>query len=163
MKRPPRNPNASVFSSDVKWFYVISVLMGVPLFLYVFMSIAPLGVVEGDPALRAARTELFYLFVFCELALSLTCRSLRYTMWEARPHRLLWASIAINVALTVVLFGFMPGVAEAFEIVPLSVAGVGTIVVICLAFLLVIEGMKLVNRQRLAAGQNSLNQSYARV
>ncbi|RDE14061.1 MAG: hypothetical protein C4K48_07020 [Candidatus Thorarchaeota archaeon] len=157
MKRPPRNPNESIFSRDVKQFYVITILIQVPLFLFAFMSTAPLGVAVDDPSMVAARTLLFYLFVFCELTLALTCRSLKYTIWEARPHRLLVGSIVFNIILTVGLFGFVPGAAEAFGIVPLSLMGIEIIIGACLISLLAIEGLKLITRRNNNNNTNRLN------
>ena len=154
MKRPPRNPNESIFSRDVKQFFLITILVQVPLFLYVFLSMAPLGMVE-------ARTVLFYLFVFCELTLALTCRSLKYTILEARPHRLLTGSIIFNVVLTIVLFGFVPGAAEAFGIGPLSLMGIEIIIGLCLISLVAIEGLKLITRRKQNNDTKRLNTTMA--
>jgi Ca2+-transporting ATPase len=157
MKRPPRNPNESIFSKDVKQFFLITILVQVPLFLYVFLSMAPLGVDVDDPSMVSARTVLFYLFVFCELTLALTCRSLKYTILEARPHRLLVGSIVFNVVLTIVLFGFVPGAAEAFGIGPLSLMGIEIIIGLCLISLVAIEGLKLITRRKENNETNRLN------
>ncbi|MFW9959893.1 MAG: cation-translocating P-type ATPase [Candidatus Thorarchaeota archaeon] len=147
MDRPPRNPNESIFSKDVKKFYIITIIVQVPLFLLVFMGIAPLGVMEGDASLAEARSVLFYLFVFCELALALTCRSLKYTIWESRPHKLLVGSIVGSAIFTTVLFGLIPGVAESFDIAPLGLASVGIVIALCILTLVAVEGLKLVIRR----------------
>jgi magnesium-transporting ATPase (P-type) len=118
---------------------------------------APLGVDVDDPSMVSARTVLFYLFVFCELTLALTCRSLKYTILEARPHRLLVGSIVFNVVLTIVLFGFVPGAAEAFGIGPLSLMGIEIIIGLCLISLVAIEGLKLITRRKENNETNRLN------
>jgi len=148
MQRPPRDPKESIFSKDVKQFILITVLIQVPLFLLIYTSIAPIGVTADNPALTDARTVLFYLFVFCELTLALTCRSLKHAIWESPPHKLLIASVIFSIVLTVVLFGVVPGVAEAFGIAPLGLAGIEIVVGLCILTLLSIEGLKVFIRRR---------------
>lgn len=148
MERPPRDPKESIFSKDVKRFYLITILVQVPLFLFVFMSIAPPGTPESDPSFTLARSILFYLFVYCELALALTCRSLKYTIWESRPHKLLSGSIIGSAILTAVLFGLVPGFAEAFRIAPLGLIGIGVVIALCVVSLFAIEGLKVAIQYR---------------
>lgn len=149
MKKPPRDPDESIFSKDVKWFYVFTVLIQAPLFIIIFMTIAPLGVVEGDLALTHARTVLFYLFVMCELVLALTCRSLRYTVWEVKPHKSLLASVFGSAVVTLVLFN-IPSVALTFDILPLSdlslLLSIG-LLAICVGTLIAVELFKYVVRK----------------
>ncbi|NWF96262.1 MAG: cation-translocating P-type ATPase [Candidatus Thorarchaeota archaeon] len=142
MKKPPRNPRESIFSRDVKEFYLITVLVQVPLFLLIFMGIAPPGTAEDAPAFERARTVLFFLFVFFELTLSLTCRSLRQPLWRALPHKMLLASVIFNALLTIILFGMVPGVAAAFALVPLDVVDVFVIAGMCVLTLLIVEAFK---------------------
>ncbi len=146
MKRPPRNPRESIFSKDVKQLIMVSVLIQVPLLLFIYTSIAPIGTDPTDPLLIEARTVLFYTFVFGEFALALACRSLKYTLWKAPPHKLLWGSIILNIVLTIVLFGMVPGVTEVFEIAPLHIIGIETIIVFCVILLTAVEGLKMFNQ-----------------
>ncbi len=146
MKRPPRDPRESIFSKDVKQFIGTSLLVEVPLFLLVYTMIAPIGVSPTDPRLTEARTVLFYLFVFGELVLSLSCRSLRFTIWEAPPHRLLWGSVLFNFALTAAIFGLIPEASQLFGISPIGTTDIEIIVGLCVVILIVIESRKLVVR-----------------
>lgn len=146
MRRPPRNPQESIFTKDVKIFYLVTALIQSPIFLYIFMSRAPIGVSEGAPALIDARTIIFFLFVFCELALALSCRSLKYTIWEARPHGILLASIVGNAVLTAALFG-IPVVAQAFEISPIGLVDVEIVIIVCLVAVISIEALKCLMRK----------------
>ncbi|TFG28526.1 cation-translocating P-type ATPase [Candidatus Thorarchaeota archaeon] len=157
MERPPRDPKESIFSKDVKMFYIITIIVQVPLFLFVFMSIAPLGVVEGDPALTQARSILFYLFVYCELALALTCRSLKYTIWEARPHKLLSYSIIGSAVLTAVLFGLVPGFAAAFKVEPFGLIAIEIVLALSIISLIAIEGLKILTQRKNNNVVNRLN------
>jgi len=149
MEKPPRDPDESIFSKDVKLFYVFTVLIQAPLFIFIFMTMAPLGVVEGDLALTNARTVLFYLFIMCELALALTCRSLRYTIWEVRPHKLLWISVIGSAVLTIFLFN-IPSVTLAFSILPLNLLSwwqLFDLFAICILTLIAVELFKYVVRR----------------
>ena len=146
MQRPPRSPKESIFSKEVKLFYLITVFIQCPIFLYVFMTQAPLGISPEDPAFISARATLFLIFIFCELALALTCRSLKYTVWEAKPHKLLWASIIGNTVLTVILLN-IPQVTQAFEVPPIGWDVVEIIVIICIIAFASIEIIKYLLRR----------------
>ena len=59
MQRPPRDPNESVFSFDVRTFILFGALIECPIFLWVFFH--DMGDIE------VARTEVFLMFVIIEL------------------------------------------------------------------------------------------------
>jgi len=141
MQRPPRDPKESIFSRDVKLFYLISIAVQSPLFLLIFTSIVPLGAAEGSPELLAGRSLLFYLFVFMELTVALTCRSLRYSVFRIRPHRLLWLAVLGNAALTIGLFS-IPFIADMFGLVPIGTLGIEIIASMCAFTFVSIETVK---------------------
>ena len=140
MKRPPRDPNESVFSFDVRTFILLGALIECPIFLWVFFS---------DLAnIEVARTEVFLMFVIIELILALNFRSLRYSILEAPPHKWLIIAIVWELALFAVLVQFAP-VREAFGINMPTWSDVGFVLAIGLGILLSIEIVKKWLRRRL--------------
>jgi len=77
MRRPPRNPNESVFSFEVRTLVLFGAIVETPLFLGVFLY--------GLDNIEVARTEIFLMFVIIELILAMNFRSLRYSVFEAPP------------------------------------------------------------------------------
>ncbi len=95
MQRPPRDPRESVFSFDVKVFIFLSLLTVAPFFFWAFFR-------RGED-IALARTDLFFLFVIVELVMAVNLRSLRYSVFRLRPHKLLLASVLLGVILTFAL------------------------------------------------------------
>ncbi|MCP8322079.1 MAG: cation-translocating P-type ATPase, partial [archaeon] len=108
MKRPPRPKDEPVFTRDMVLFLVRALLVETPILTLAFIS----GLSYG---MDAARTRLFLMFIFVELAIALNCRSLTFTINKARPHKwlllaILWESLLIAVLLHI------PGAREALHI-----------------------------------------------
>ncbi len=128
MKRPPRNPKETIFTKDVKVFLIRAVLIETPLLLWVFISSLPLG-------LQVAQTRLFLVLIFFELVLALSCRSLKYTIIRARPHKLLVGTILWEIALILLIIN-VPFLRESFNLAPvgidevLLIAGLSAIVLV---------------------------------
>ncbi len=96
LRRRPRPRGESIFSRDV-WFMLASTLLvQVPFLLLAFMSGVPAGV-------DVARTRLFLVLVFMELATAVNCRSLTLGVLKAKPHGLLLASVLWEAFLILVL------------------------------------------------------------
>lgn len=140
MKRPPRRPTETVFTKEVKTFLLRAVLIEVPLLLWVFLSSLPEGV-------EIARTRLFLVLVFFELVLALNCRSLRYTLFEARPHKVLLLTVLWEAVLMLALVS-IPAAQQALGIVPVGLYEVGLVFGLCLVTLLSIEITKRLSRKR---------------
>jgi Ca2+-transporting ATPase len=139
MERPPRDPQESVFSKDVRTLVLLGVVIECPIFLWMFFRHI------GD--LQLARTQMFFLFVVIELIVAINFRSLRYSLVKAPPHR--WLLLAIGWELLLIgIVVQIPAVREAFGItVPrfpdlALIAGLGVFVMIA------IEIAKLVMRAR---------------
>ncbi|MEM2130031.1 MAG: cation-translocating P-type ATPase [Candidatus Bathyarchaeia archaeon] len=96
MKKPPRHPKETVFTREVKSFFLIALLVQCPLLLGVFLASFQIGE-------TIARTRLFLALVFFELALALSCRSLKYTLFEVKPHRFLLLAILWEAMLVLTL------------------------------------------------------------
>ena len=139
MQRPPRDPNESVFSFDVRTLIALGALIECPIFLWVFFQYI------GD--IEIARTEVFLMFVIIELMLAMNFRSLRYSIFEAPPHRWLVIAIVWELALIAVLLQF-DAVREAFGIGLRRGSDVGFVVLLGLGIMAGIEIAKMVLRRR---------------
>ncbi len=150
MKRPPRNPKETVFTKDVKSFLLRAVLIEVPLLLWIFLSSLP----QGE---EIAQTRLFLVLVFFELVLALNCRSLKYTLFKAKPHRFLLWAILWETILVLILVNIPVG-RQAFGLVPVGVFEAGLVIGWCLVVLLSIEITKrllhLHENRKMALGLN---------
>jgi Ca2+-transporting ATPase len=109
MTRPPRDPKESIFSKEVKTMLTAIPLVHSPILLFIFIS--SLG--EG---LNYARTALFMVFVFFELMVALNCRSLKYSIFKVKPHKILSLAVIVSALSTVALF-LIPNLRHAFELV----------------------------------------------
>jgi len=129
MQRPPRDPKESVFSRDVRTLVLLGVLIECPIFLWVYF--------DNYGEIEEARTKIFLLFVVVELVISMSFRSLRYSILEAPPHKWLLAAIVWELALFAVLIQF-PLVRETFGVrMPTwndaaLVLGVGAVVIVAI-------------------------------
>jgi Ca2+-transporting ATPase len=140
MKRPPRNPKETIFTKDVKVFLIRAILIEAPLLLWVFISSLPLG-------LEVAQTRLFLVLVFFELVLALSCRSLKYTIVKARPHKLLVGTIIWEIALIILIMN-VPFLRETFRLAPIGMYDVLLIVSLSAIVLLTIEITKRILHYR---------------
>lgn len=145
MKRPPRPPQETIFTKDVKSFLIRAVLLEVPLLLWIFIG----SLVEGE---GIAQTRLFLVFVFFELVLALNCRSLRYNLLKVKPHKFLLLVVLWEIILFIILLN-IPLVREVFGIVSIGLFEVGLIFTMCLIVLLSVESTKrllnILERRRL--------------
>ena len=139
MDRPPRDPNESVFSFDVRAFILLGAIIECPIFLWMFFR--DIGNIE------VARTEVFLMFVIIELMLALNFRSLRYSIFEAPPHKWLVIAIVWELVLIAVLIQF-ESVREAFGILMPTWSDVGEVVLIGIGVMVTIELAKLLLRRR---------------
>jgi Ca2+-transporting ATPase len=98
MQRPPRDPNESIFSRDVRLLVLLGVLIECPIFLWIYF--------DNYADIEVARTKIFLLFVFVELLISVSFVSLRYSLLQARPHKWLLLAIGWELGLFGVLVQF---------------------------------------------------------
>jgi P-type Ca2+ transporter type 2C len=98
MQRPPRNPSESIFSRDVRLLVLLGVLVECPIFLWIYF--------DNYTDIEGARTKIFLLFVFVELIISMCFRSLRFSLFQAPPHKWLMLAMAWEIALLAVLIQF---------------------------------------------------------
>jgi len=146
MQRPPRDPRESVFSRDVRSLVLLGVLIECPIFLWVYFTN------YGD--IEEARTKIFLLFVVVELAISMSFRSLRYSIFEAPPHRWLLIAIFWELALFLVLIQF-PVVRETFGVRMPTWSDAGMLVAVTAVVLAAVELAKAYLRATSPAGEQA--------
>ena len=139
MQRPPRNPNESVFSFEVRTLILFAAVIECPIFLWVFLY--------GLDNIEVARTEVFLMFVIIELMLAMNFRSLRHSVFEAPPHKWLLIAIGWELALIAVLIQF-DSVRDAFGINMPTVRDVGFVTALGVGIFISIEAVKWALRKR---------------
>ncbi len=139
MERPPRDPKETIFTWDVKSLILRTLLVGVPFIFWVFLSSIP---ISED----IARTRVFIAFFFFELVLAITCRSLKYTIAKAKPHKFLLLAIAWEVLLLTVLLSF-PVTRHALEVAELEPHAFWLAATLSLVTLVFIEASKVLSRK----------------
>lgn len=139
MQRPPRNPNESVFSFEVRTFILFGALIECPIFLWVFFY--------GLDNIEVARTEVFLMFVIIELILAMNFRSLRYSVFDAPPHKWLLIAIGWELALIALLVQF-DSVRDAFGINMPTWRDVAFVTALGVGVFISIEILKVMLRKR---------------
>ncbi len=144
MQRPPRDPNESVFSWDVRVFILLAIFIEIPFFFFLFYHEL------GDIA--HARTEQFFLFIIIELIIALNFRSMRYSVFKSPPHLWLIISIASQVVLTAVLIQ-IPSIRESFGIIKPSFSDLKMILGFGVVVFISMEVIKAILRRKMAVGR----------
>jgi len=135
MQRPPRDPNETVWTREVKLMLTVIPLILSPILLLAFWNDLDLGIDE-------ARTTLFLIFVFFELMIALNCRSLTHSIFKAPPHRFLLLAV-LSSALPTLLVLFIPIVREAFEVAIPTVSDIALAAGLSFLPLIILEALKL--------------------
>ena len=138
MKRPPRDPKESFFSTEVRTFISLALFIESPLFFYLFLR---------NHDLTSARTDLFFLFVFIELVIALNFTSLRFSILSTPPHKWLIISVVVSMVITVLL-SLSSSLRGSFGISMPQTKTFLMIVLVGLFITLSIEGVKVLLRKR---------------
>jgi Ca2+-transporting ATPase len=141
MQRPPRDPRESVFSWDVRAFIVLALFVEIPFFFFLFY--------HELYDITHARTEIFFLFIIIELIIALNFRSMRYSIFKARPHKWLLLAIVWEVILIVVLIQ-IPSVRDAFGIIKPSFSDLQIILGFGIIVFISMEVIKVILRKKMA-------------
>jgi Ca2+-transporting ATPase len=144
MQRPPRDPKESVFSWDVRAFIILALLIEVPFFYYLFYN--------ELTDLTHARTEIFFLFIVIELIIALNFRSMRYSIFKARPHKWLLLAIVWELVLIAVLIQ-IPSVRDAFGIIKPSFSDLQIILGFGIIVFISMEVIKVILRKKMSPGR----------
>ena len=114
MQRKPRKPSESVFSKDVKVY-----LTTVPIFMSILLLLAFFSHMpwESNFRLLEARTQLLTAMIVMELAVAISCRSLKYPVFKVGPfkNKYLWYAVLSSFALQLVIL-YVPGLQVLFDV-----------------------------------------------
>ncbi|MBI2830862.1 MAG: cation-translocating P-type ATPase [Chloroflexi bacterium] len=141
MQRPPRNPKASIFGWDVKSFILLAALVEAPFFFFIWF--------HGMDDIVRDRTDMFFLFIVVELVIAVNCRSLRFSVFKAPPHRWLLIAIVWELVLVAALVQ-IPAIRDAFGITIPTLGEIGLIITFGLAVFVLMEAVKALLRKRMA-------------
>jgi len=144
MQRPPRDPKESVFSWDVRAFIMLALLIEIPFFYYLFF--------HDLTDITHARTEIFFLFIIIELIIAFNFRSMRYSIFNAPPHRWLVIAIASQIVLTALLIQ-IPAIRDAFGITMPSASDMAMILGFGAVVFISMEVIKAILRKKMQAGK----------
>jgi P-type Ca2+ transporter type 2C len=114
MQRKPRKPKESLFSRDVKTF-----LTAMPIFMATILLIAFFARLPWESAsnLTDARTTLFTSMVMMELAVAISCRSLKFPLFKVGPFKNKFLLIAIFSSFALQLFVlYAPDIQGLFDV-----------------------------------------------
>jgi len=142
MERPPRDPKESVFSWDVRSFILMAILVEIPLFLILFY--------HQLTDITHARTEMFFLFIIIELIIALNFRSMRYSFFQAPPHKWLLLALGWEIILIAILIQFA-SVRDAFGILKPSASDLGIILGLGVIVFISMEIIKVILRAKMRA------------
>ncbi len=147
MRRPPRDPRESVFSTAM---YVAMLGMG----LIMFVGLMPVFYVYWqDEGLVKAQTMVLVSMILFELFRAFSCRSMRFTILHlgflTNPWLILATALSSLLLLAVI---YIPAWAKAFHTVPISLGDWGVALAIGAGgFVLVEVGKWLASSKRPAA------------
>jgi len=123
-----------IFTKEIKSFLLRAIIFEVPILLLIFIISLPEGI-------EVARTRLFLVLIFFELVLALNCRSLKFNIFEVKPHKFLLLVVLWEIVLLLIIIN-IPIVRETFGIAPIGMFEVVLIIVACLILFISIEATK---------------------
>ncbi|MCS7097790.1 MAG: cation-translocating P-type ATPase [Candidatus Methanomethyliaceae archaeon] len=139
MRRPPRNPRESIFTKDVKSMILRTIIIGAPFIFWAFLFSLPSGI-------DLARSRIFTIFVLFELTLAISCRSLKYSIFETKPHKFLLLAIIWEILLLIILLSF-PITRHALEIVEIDSYAIWLALILSMITLITMESSKVILRK----------------
>jgi Ca2+-transporting ATPase len=145
MERPPRDPKESVFSWDVRAFILLALFIEIPFFFILFY--------HELYDVTHARTETFFLFIIIELIIALNFRSMRYSIFKARPHKWLLLALVWEFALIAFLVQ-LPTIRDAFGINKPSIFDLEIIIGFGIVVFISMEVVKAILRSRMRPARN---------
>ncbi len=149
MDRPPRDPRESIFSKEVLPLLIAIPVVISPLLLFLYFFEYGVG---GEVR---AMTLIFLTFIFLELVVALSCRSLRFSTLRAPPHKVLILAVLWEAFLITFLLN-IPSVREAFRITLPNLNDLLIIAACCLLVFILIEVVKafLISKKIASTGVN---------
>lgn len=114
MHRKPRDPNESVFTTDVKLYLTLVPILMTSLLLFGYFFYHPW---ESGAHLLEARTQLLTAMIVMELANAISARSLKYPVWKVGifKNKFLWYAVGSSFLLQLLVL-YVPGLNAAFSV-----------------------------------------------
>jgi len=114
MERKPRDPNESVWTTDVKLYLILTPILMTALLLYGYFMYQPW---LGPAQLLEARTQLLTAMILMELANAISARSLKYTVFEVGifKNKFLWYAVLSSFGLQLIVL-YTPGLQSLFGV-----------------------------------------------
>jgi Ca2+-transporting ATPase len=114
MDRKPRDPNESVFTTEVKLYLSIVPIIMTTLLLFGYFFYHPW---EGPAQLLEARTQLLTAMILMELVNAISARSLKFPVWKvgAFKNRFLVYAVLSSFLLQLLVL-YTPGLNSAFSV-----------------------------------------------
>jgi Ca2+-transporting ATPase len=154
MERKPRDPKESVFSRDVKTYLIAVPILTTTLLLGgYFYTLYNYNLVE-------ARTQLFTAIVLVELAIAISCRSLKYPVFKvgAFKNRFLWLAVLSSFALQLAVL-YVPQLHALFDVTYPETVDWIVAAVFMVITIFSIETGKLLTSKRVKKGINEDSRS----
>jgi len=114
MERKPRDPNESVWTTDVKLYLTAMPILMSALLLYGYFMYQPW---EGPTQLLEARTQLLTAMILMELANAISARSLKYSVFKVGifKNKFLWYAVLSSFGLQLLVL-YTPGLQSLFGV-----------------------------------------------
>jgi Ca2+-transporting ATPase len=114
MQSRPRDPRESVFSREVRAYLTFSPILTTAFLLGGYFYLQPW---LGADNLAEARTQLFTTIVLIELAIAISCRSLKYPVFKVGvfKNRFLWIAVLSSLGAQLVVL-YTPQLQSAFGV-----------------------------------------------
>jgi Ca2+-transporting ATPase len=139
MKRPPRNPKASIFDRHALCF-----ISGVGAWIG---AVALLMFIWADPRVDLPYAMAMFLatLICLRLCNAFSCRSPVYSVFQLGPFTNKWLLYGCALSLTLLLMVlYVPFIRVAFGLVPLSLADWARIIPLALTVIIVVEIQKII-------------------
>jgi len=114
MERKPRDPNESVWTTDVKLYLTATPILMSVLLLYGYFMYQPW---LGSAQLLESRTQLLTAMILMELANAISARSLKYTAFKVGifKNKFLWLAILSSLGLQLMVL-YTPIFQDLFDV-----------------------------------------------
>ena len=114
MERKPRDPNESVWTTDVKLYLILTPILMTALLLYGYFMYQPW---LGPAQLLEARTQLLTAMILMELANAISARSLKYPVFKVGifKNKFLWYAVLSSFGLQLLVL-YTPGLQSLFGV-----------------------------------------------
>jgi Ca2+-transporting ATPase len=114
MERKPRDPNESVWTTDVKLYLILTPILMTALLLYGYFMYQPW---LGPAQLLEARTQLLTAMILMELANAISARSLKYPVFKVGifKNKFLWYAVLSSFGLQLIVL-YTPGLQSLFGV-----------------------------------------------